>query len=954
MKTVAILVCALTALAVVALHAQTEGKGRIAGKIVDTKSGEGLPGANVVVKGTYYGGSSDIDGNVRIEKVNPGVYTVEVSLLGYKLVQFTNIEVSAGATATITARLEETVLSLGQEIVVVGEKPLFDIEETASRRNIGQQEIRAAAVQDVQGMVSLQAGVVMADNEIHIRGGRSHENAYLLDGVSVQDPMAGTGFGLQLSPGAIQEMEVITGGYNAEYGQATSGIVNITTREGSDRYSGGVGYKTDHYGLNNNSRSNWNTDIYDVNLSGPEPLTSSVLPALGVQIPGQVSFFGTYYANLSDGYTRWVQLVGPDNAPIGYEAVAPHGLYSSIYPEGGGTRWAPRRSNNYSWLAKLTYRPAPTIKLTYSYNQSVTIDQNTQAIQATLERVEPNPGYQYPFQFIPDSANTFTQINSQHALSWTHTLSKQTFYEVRLSRYAAHVRGDANGKRFDQYIEPLDLINYPLHYYNTHTDTVGVVPGDGFYDLGSPTSWRDHFIIEYTLKGDLTTFFAEKNKFKAGFEMRFSQMQMADIVRPWMKPLGYDNDEYSVYPAQGAFYLQDNVTLSGMILNVGLRLDYWAPGKYVDDATTDTSANLIISQALRDQYRNDTFVMFGRRMKARLSPRLGISHPISDNQTLFFSYGHFSKLPRPQFVYSKLTRTSVRSDLPVGNPNLNPETTVAYELGIRNQLSGNDVLSVTAFYKDIFDYITVKKVSRLTGQRGAEYTTYLNSDYSRVRGIEVEYKKRFGTWFRGSLSGSYSIATGKSSTPNEGTIRLQQGEPETIKENYLIWDRPLQLSATLNVTVAKGEPLFGFGAGILDDYNAFVRIFFESGKRYTPQILSGYDAMTGRPLYISDLSRQNEDVGSNWLMIDLNVEKSFDVGVGKLVASIEVQNLLDRRNAQIINPVTGRAYEYGDPTPTSYNDPLYPQLTGDISPFPYTPARYLSPRTMRLSLAFRF
>ncbi len=220
------------------LPAQGTEAGRIVGQIVDAKSGEGLPGANVIVKGTYYGGSSDIDGNVGIERVKAGVYTLEVSLLGYKVVQYTGVVVEAGKTYTFRARLEETILAVGQEVVVVGERPLFDIEETASRRSIEQKDIQAAAVQSVQAIVSMQPGVVMADNEIHIRGGRAHENAYLVDGVSVQDPLAGTGFGLQLSPGAIQEAEVITGGYNAEYGQATSGIVNITTREGAERYSG--------------------------------------------------------------------------------------------------------------------------------------------------------------------------------------------------------------------------------------------------------------------------------------------------------------------------------------------------------------------------------------------------------------------------------------------------------------------------------------------------------------------------------------------------------------------------------------------------------------------------------------------------------------------------------------------------------------------------------------------
>lgn len=949
---------ALAVLCVAAIgNAQTAAdKGRIEGKIVDAKTNDGLPGANVIIKGTYYGGSSNIDGVVKIENVNPGSYTLEVSLLGFKLVQITNFKIEAGKTARFTAKLEETVLALDKEVVVIGEKPLFDIEETASRRTVGQQDIQAAALTKVENIVALQPGVVFSDNEIHIRGGRTHEAAVLLDGVSIQDPLAGTGFGLQVSPGSIQDVEVITGGYNAEYGQATSGIVNITTREGSERYSGSISYKGDHFGFNKNSLANWNTDNLDASLSGPEPFTSYLLPALGVEVPGTMSFFGTVFAKTSDDYTRWVQVLDTRGRPAGYVVQAPDRLYSSIFPSGGGTSFSPKRNNDYSMLVKLTYKPTGTTKISYSFSQSVVINQNTQTIQATLDRVEPNPGYQYLFQYIPDSANTFTQRNLQHTLAWTQTLSKETFFDVRLSKYTAHIRGDANGKDFTQYIEPQDIVTYPIRYFNQHSDTVGVIPGDGFYDLGSPTSFRDQFASEYTFKFDLTHYFSEKNKFKSGVEMRFQNLQMVDIFRPWVKPQGFDNDIYNVDPALGAIYAQDNITLKGMILNFGLRLDYWLPGKYVDDIAKNPSDTLLVSRGLRQQYLDHTLSLFGRRVKARISPRLGISHPISDNQTLFFSYGHFSKFPRPQYVYSKLYRSSIRSNTAaVGNPDLNPETTVAYELGIRNQLTGNDVLTVTAYYKDIFDYITEKTVRRTSGLGGSQfYPINLNADYARTKGIEVEYKKRIGNWFRSSVSGSYSIATGKSSSPSENTVRLQEGEPENIKERYLIWDRPVQLSANFNFSVAKDEPLFGFGQGILDDYNLYIRISFQSGKRYTPQKYGGIDTLTGRPRYTTDIERLYESIASNWFSIDLNFEKYFDLGFAKLIAAVEVQNLLDNKNAQIINPVTGRAYEYGDPTPSSYNDPLYPQLTGTIAPYPYDPARYKEPRTMRLSLALRF
>lgn len=934
------LFCALT-FAGSAAYSQTTGV--IKGRITDDKTKEGLPSVNILIKGTYYGAATDIDGNFTIEKVNPGTYNLGVTLLGYKSVEYTAVKVEAGQTVTLDVKMAESVLSLGTEVVIIGERPLFDIEETSSKHTVRAEDIAVTAIRDVKDVVGLQTGVVQSDNEIHIRGSRGYENAYLVDGISVQDVLGGTGFGLQLSTDAIQEMEVITGGYNAEYGQATSGVVNITMKEGADRFSGGLSYKTDKF-FGTNSRANFNTDIFEASLSGP------LLP-LDLLLPGTVSFFANLSGNVTDGANRWVEVIS-DGRPVGHRKIPPTHLYSSIFHE---SDFAFRQANSFSWSTKTTWKPTATEKLSYSYNQSVVIDQNTATVKTTLEHEEPSPGYQYEFQNILDSANTFTQINIQHSLAWTHTLGPKSYYEIHLSRYTAHVRGDANGKDYTDYNEPKDIVTFPIQYYNRDKDTVGIIPGDGFYDTGSPRIWRDHFIDEYTIKFDFTNHFTEKNKFKAGVESKFQNFQMIDINQPWIKPLGLNNDIYQVNSASGALYAQDNIIISGMVLNFGLRFDYWFPGKFVDDAIDNPNIQLA-SDDIRQQYKDQTMSMFGRRWKARLSPRLGISHPVSDNQTLIFSYGHFSKLPRPTYVYSKLTESSARSSIQtIGNPNLNPETTVQYELGLRNQITEDDVLTVTAYYKDIFDYITARNIrAKSVRFSSGSYTMYVNGDYARNRGIEAEYSKRAGKWFQATLSGSYSISTGKSSSATDALFNVAtSGLEAPIKEGYVSWDRPVQVSLSTNFSVRKNEPLFGFGPGILDDYNLYLRFFFESGKRYTGVIYTGVTS-EGRPDYLTDVNHLLEQVGENWFYINLNFEKYIALGPTKLTVSLEVQNLLNTKNSQIINPVTGQAYEYGDDTPLSYNDPRFPQLQGTISPFPYNPARYLNPRTAKLGLSFRF
>lgn len=238
----------LTYFLLISITVYAQVTGSISGTIKDKANGEPLPGVNVVLKGTYYGAATDINGRYNIQSINPGTYIVEVSLIGYKTVQFTGVQIAAGQTKKIDVELEETVLTLGQDVVVVGEKPLLDVEETQSKKTISKEEIEIAIIENITDLVSQQAGVIKSDNAIHIRGGRSYENAFLLDGVSVQDPLAGTGFGLQLSSSALEEVEVITGGYNAEFGQATSGVVNVRTREGGSKYHGYLSYKRDNFG----------------------------------------------------------------------------------------------------------------------------------------------------------------------------------------------------------------------------------------------------------------------------------------------------------------------------------------------------------------------------------------------------------------------------------------------------------------------------------------------------------------------------------------------------------------------------------------------------------------------------------------------------------------------------------------------------------------------------------
>lgn len=923
-----------------------QSNGTIRGIVKDKTNGDVLIGVNVSVKGTYLGGSTDVDGVFLITDVKPGEYALELSYIGYKVIQQTGVRVTANETITLNFEMEATALALGQEVEVIGRKPLLDLEETSTVRNLTSDDISKRIVNDAMDLVTQQVGVVEQDNEIHIRGGRSYESQYLLDGISVQDPLSGAGFGLNISANAIEEFEVITGGFKAEFGQATSGIVRVKTKTGNDKYEGFFSTKSDHFGVFRDESFSFYSDQYEMNFSGPEPITNSLFKGIGLDLPGKIYFFVNLYSHLSDDYTG-------ATSPQLISSISPRvNLFgSNLFNE---TSFAPRQNNNWSALAKLTWKMTPTNTLTYSYNRSLSINQNTQLLQTNLEFVEPNPGFPYDFSRNLENFNTYTHNNEQNALTWLKTVNKTTFFEITLSRFFTHLRSDWEGRNWNEYLPPVDVSRLPVDYFYPDSQTVRVIPGDGFYDYGNAFIWHDHHVTAYTAKGDLTTRIGDIHTVKGGIQASFKEMQLIDIADPWIGNFGSSQDIYKVHPADGAMYLQDDIRFNGFFVNAGMRLDWWAPGKFADDAVEDTTS--ILTSGMRENYYDTSYGIFGRRVKARLMPRLGVSFPISNNQMLYFNYGHFSKLPKPQFVYAKLSPQSSKSAFQkFGNPSLNPETSVKYELGVRHKFTENDVISVTAFYKDIFDYVQTITIPDLP--RIGRGVTYANLDYARSRGVEMEYKTRIGRYLFGNVAGSWSITTTKSSSSDIAfLVEDRQLEEPPIKEVWARWDRPWQVSANLALRIPRGDNPNLFGLKLFSDWNLNMRFFAQAGKRYTPQEIFGVDP-DGRPLYgnVQDQADEFSEVATSWRWVDLNFTKYLNFYDMKYGFYLEIKNLFSHQNSQIINPVTGTAYEFGDAVPSGWNDPLFPDRFFPISsPFPLNPARYRAPRNIRFGLSIEF
>lgn len=899
------------------LFGQEKKTGRLAGAVYEKSSGKPMAGVNLSLKGTYMGASTDIDGYYLIEHISPGVYDIEVSMIGYKIQLRTGIKIAPGETKNLDFQLEESVLAYGQEIVVVGQKPLLEVDKTASEMTFSSNDIKSKIVENVQDLLTQQPGIVKSDNKIHIRGGRADEGMYIVDGVSIKDPLSGYGNTLYINADAIKELKVITGGFNAEYGQAMSGIIDVVTKEGGDKYTGSFKVKTDYGGLG--FFEDYNNQILEFNFGGPEYLLNRLLPAMGLKIPGSFSFFISGYGNVSDSYLPQARKLYPSR--------------SALQP------FAMREENDWHMMGKLSWRISGSKKISFSYDRSLNINQGF-----FKSFVFSSSNFPYNYSRHLDHYPTFTSESILTNISWRHTLSPKMFYTITLGRFFNSTRSAVQNKHWSDYVKHQDLD--PINYLPA--DSLGnliIRLGDGFEDYGDYGQWYDYYSDRYSFKSDLTNQLNDKHQLKGGFNLSYTELQVVDINDPWFESAsgyGRSYDIYRVYPNSGALYMQDQIKYEGMIVNLGLRYDYWFPGKYVQDAINNPET-VIISDAAREKFKKETFKIFGMRGKGHLSPRIGISHPVSDRDVLYFNYGHFSQQPKGQYIYAKLQSTSAATYQLFGNPNLNPTTTVAYELGIKHKFNENLMMELKAYYKDMFDYPTSERIEMENPRLGnISYLMYINMDYARSKGIELRIKQRYAKYFSGALNFTYAVSKGKSSNPSDNLL-VQAGviQEKPLKENYLSWDKPIRLTFDFNIQVEENEAPRVFGFQLPDKWAISTHWELESGKRYTPLIDIEKE--------IRDDANPYSKMAPYYHQLDVRFSKQFKLMGFYISALIEVENLFDAKIPRIINPYTGREYRPGDILTKRYTRAFNP----DPNPI-YNPSKYRWPRIVRYGLSFRF
>ncbi len=905
---------------------QTTGK--VAGRIIDAKTGEALPGVNISLEGSSRGASTDVDGYYFIVNVPPASYSLRISMLGYESVLVENVQVSVNRTANISIELKEAVVA-GDEVIVTAKRVAIKKDQTASVKNISAEQIADLPVDDLQAVIEQQAGVVGG----HFRGGRLTEVSYLVDGMQVDDGFSGTSGTLEPETEVVQDLEVITGTFNAEYGRALSGIVNVITKDGSNEYSGSFSSSLANYYTANDdifiglkgSEVDRNLD-YKLNLSGP-------------LVRDKLFFLANYRYQDLQGHHNGINRFLPNDyselaIPVQDLGVPVEEIMQSqwLFEDDGQLYYSEHRGDNSfvpmstslnkSFFGKLTYKPFTAVKLSFLY---------------TRDEDEFNGDYNHGFKYIPTIVPTTRELSNLYLFQLNHLINNNLFYDLKVSL------NDFQQTRF-LYEDPLDS-RYVSDNYDVGGAGFRLGGQDRIHADRSQTSLNTKFDINWQLNkrhslqtGVLYTQHETSNNPQVIRNSQFGQagqnQRFYDPVEdritfvPYLPEVLTENtvgvDIYEHEPYEFSAYIQDKMEFDEMVLNIGLRYDYFNP-------------NTVYPSQLRNPGNQLSFPNNPERIseyldadpKEQLSPRVGLAYRLGDISVVRFSYGHFFQIPPFTALYQNSSFLVPPGDFDIvhGNPQIKPERTIQYEFGVWMELRPGMGLEVAMYNRDIYD---LQSAIVVTTYNQIRYGLFSNKDYGNVKGLELKYDvavQNFNFWMNYTLQ----FTRGNADNPTSSFSRIGQSRDPITQLIPLSWDQ---------------RHTFNFTAGYTKkDYGVNLTMFYNSGLPYS------FVPISESPLAEQPLLPNNAVRPANYT---LDLRAHYDLrlfGEQKLRLSLLVFNLLDRLNELQVNQTTGRAYT-AIVRPTEIT--TFRSNFNDILDDARNPGMFSAPRQVKLVVGLAF
>lgn len=885
------------------IYAGTTGK--IAGKIIDKSTGEPLLGANIILLGTTLGASADVDGNYFIINIPPGEYQVKASMIGYSSFTIQKVRVSVDQTTKLDFELASESIEL-TDVVVTAEKLLVRKDLTSTEETVSGDNISMLPLEDVSSVVNLQAGVI----DGHFRGGRSNEVKYLVDGVPVNDVYSGQS---SLSPeiNSIEEVQVITGTFNAEYGEALSGVVNQVTKIAGDKLDGNISFYSGDYVSSNGDIFTNIDDVSPTNVYNVQGFISGPIPGIGNF--AKIFLSGRY--NHDDGSIYGQRIFNPPD--------------SSNFSANNSADWFVGSTGDGAYVP-MNFNERLSLQAKLALN----VGGGKGVVLSGFYQDSKYKDYNHLYKLNPDGDYTKYQKSILGIASYTLLLSNSAFIDFSLSGLQSE---------FNQYVfeNPFETYTYyttagePIVRYR-YVDPARKqdVSGNAFLTGGTENWHFNHQTTSITGKTDFTWQIDNINQIKTGFDFTSHTIKYEDFqiiidastnYIPMIDSGGFTYNTYQAKPFQFAYYIQDKIEIDYLIVNVGLRFDYFQPdGKYLLNPDS-----ISVLDELEPPYPDE--LQADASSKSQISPRIGLSYPISDQGAIHISYGHFFQIPPFEYLYLNPNyRIPLTGDYPenigktLGNTDLKPQQTIMYEIGLQQALTSELGITITGYYKDIRNLLATEIFIK---NEFKKFSRLINKDYGSVQGVTLSFEKRFMGGFGASVDYTFQIAKGSASDPNAAFNNAQSNPPIEVNKQLvpLDWDQ----THSLNLTLTLGEP---------GNYIASAIGRFGSGLPYTPSM---QNQRTGL---------ENSETKPTFYNVDLYLTKYFELFGKQLSVFLKIYNLFDTLNEVNVFTDTGRAGYTLDLT----RDQTPPRGVNTLAEYFTRPDFYSSPRQIIIGADFSF
>ena len=805
-------VLAITLSTVLLVAGQT---GKIAGRVTDSGSGDPLVGCNVMIRGTSSGAATDANGEYFIINLVPGSYDVDFSMIGYAAYAASGVQVNIDVTTPVDAALTAEALEMAG-VSVTAEKPPIENTLTSSKQIVSGDMIAGMAVTDVNDVVKTLPGVTEFGGELHIRGGRSGEEMYLVDGASVTNAVFG-GEAVSVNPSMVGELQLFTGTFNAEYGQAMSGLFNTVLRVPTPGFHASLGFRTslhqDHFTADKGDFQGKN--VY------AEAEILSVVDATGNYT---TAVEGTEYAKGGYGERKTMM-----DFSAGFGA-DPFGAYFSLRTLDDPGRLPGIAEDLMSMQAKVNYQLGGNLKLSA---ETMIISRNS-FYDPTYDAERMDAGMDvWQWVMALDQYPRTEENTTQFGITANYVMSSSTNINVRLDMMMSTQEDGAKSSdgKFVDFVTNKQVTANSM--YNgaegpNHTKVMEHgAAANAWYSLENV--YGHYFKSEATtttIGVHATNQYNNRHLLKAGFDYRMYNIDRAGHDVWYGRTLGFteenprlqQNSFGDAKPTEIAAYVQDLMEFNDMILNFGLRFDgfnagsdkgYWATD--TDDMAADPTLNPF-----------DPSKRKATEMKTQISPRLGVSFPLGDDMAFRYSYGSFFARPH---LYRLLNNHMAQMDggtesgffIYLGNANLDPKKTSKYEMGLQYSVSDNLKLDVAGYYKDISNLAASQEVYAVPYQddgtghdneagwgtddtfEAAHYSFMVSDHYGNIRGLEMSLSQAGQSGLTGRASYTYSIARGTASearNAGNGSLTQETGNvaADIMTMTTLDWHRPHMLN----------------------------------------------------------------------------------------------------------------------------------------------------------------